>query len=97
MTLLHEGKHGCGRKERALNTSSLGEGEQSCGSHSWSSPGNVMVQIKSHLGLRRGQGHKLDLRVVFYSLAKLHERRVDRNIAAVGQKSQVLDDFQTLT
>lgn len=56
-----------------------------------------MAQIKSHLGLRMGQGHNLDLRVVFYSLAKLHERRVDRNIAAVGQKSQVLDDFQTLT
>lgn len=56
-----------------------------------------MARIESHLGLRMGQGHNLDLRVVFYSSAKLHERCVDRNIAALGQKSQVLGDFQTLT
>lgn len=96
--LLCEGKHGCGRKERALNISSLGEGWPSCGSHSWSSPGNAMARIQSHLGLRMGQGHNLDLGVLFNSLAKLHKRRADRgNTAAVGQKSQVLGDFQTLT
>lgn len=71
--------------------------QQSCGSHSWSSPGNVMARINSHLRLRMGQGHNLDLRVLFYSSAELHERCMDRNIVAVGQKSQVLDDFQTLT
>lgn len=96
--LLCEGKHGCGRKEHALNISSLGEGWLSCGSHSWSSPGKAMAWIQSHLGLRMGQGHNLDLGVLFNSLAKLHKRRADRgNTAAVGQKSQVLGDFQTLT
>lgn len=48
--------------------------------------------------VKHGAGCNLGLMVPLYSLAELRGRSsVDRSIATVGQRSQMLDDFQTLS